>query len=226
MAIKITKAAKPAPHVYAHAEIDALNSWRWNLSPKDAEFATSLIAYFQKHGSLSAKQWEWVPKLIEKAETNGVPDFTDAERNANVGSLKGLMDLFDKAKASGLKKPGLALKTVNGADLKVYVAGPSSKVAGSLQLTDGKGFGGVYYGSVTPEGEFKPYKGLTDQVKDDLTSILTELSTNPAVGAAKYGKLTGKCMFCKLPLDDEKSTAVGYGPVCAKNWGLPWGKKA
>jgi len=26
-------------------------------------------------------------------------------------------------------------------------------------------------------------------------------------------------------LDDERSVSVGYGPVCAGHYGLPWGEK-
>lgn len=42
--------------------------------------------------------------------------------------------------------------------------------------------------------------------------------------AALHGKMTGKCCFCNSPLIDQKSTDVGYGPVCAKHYGLPHGK--
>lgn len=30
-----------------------------------------------------------------------------------------------------------------------------------------------------------------------------------------------RCSFCGLALTDEGSVEVGYGPVCAKRWGLP-----
>ena len=62
------------------------------------------------------------------------------------------------------------------------------------------------------------------QLKTDLSSILAQLATQPAQLAAKHGKLTGHCCFCNSELSDEKSTAVGYCPVCAKRWGLPHGK--
>ena len=41
--------------------------------------------------------------------------------------------------------------------------------------------------------------------------------------AAAFGHSTGKCVFCRQPLTDDRSTTVGYGPVCADNNGLPWG---
>ena len=62
--------------------------------------------------------------------------------------------------------------------------------------------------------------------EDRPVSILAQLATQPAQLAAKHGKLTGHCCFCNSELSDEKSTNVGYGPVCAKRWGLPHGSKA
>lgn len=44
--------------------------------------------------------------------------------------------------------------------------------------------------------------------------------------AAAYGKLTGTCIACGLTLTDDgknKSLEVGYGPICAKRYGWPWG---
>lgn len=44
--------------------------------------------------------------------------------------------------------------------------------------------------------------------------------------AAAIGHLTSHCCFCGIELTDDgegRSVQVGYGPVCAKNNGLPWG---
>jgi hypothetical protein len=44
--------------------------------------------------------------------------------------------------------------------------------------------------------------------------------------AAAFGKITGTCIACGLKLTDDgknKSLEVGYGPVCAKKNGWPWG---
>jgi hypothetical protein len=40
---------------------------------------------------------------------------------------------------------------------------------------------------------------------------------------AANGRLTGVCCYCGRQLTDERSTAVGYGPICAGHFGLPWG---
>lgn len=41
--------------------------------------------------------------------------------------------------------------------------------------------------------------------------------------AAQFGHMFHRCVFCTRPLSREESEAVGYGPDCAEQRGLPWG---
>ena len=43
--------------------------------------------------------------------------------------------------------------------------------------------------------------------------------------AAQYGLTHGNCVACAHDLTDDRSLTVGYGPVCAKRYGWPWGAK-
>lgn len=43
--------------------------------------------------------------------------------------------------------------------------------------------------------------------------------------AAAWGHDHDRCIFCDLPLTDDRSVAAGYGKVCAGHHGLPWGHK-
>lgn len=50
--------------------------------------------------------------------------------------------------------------------------------------------------------------------------------TPTAEEAAAWGHEHGSCMFCSRSLEDDaegRSVQVGYGPKCAKKYGLPWG---
>jgi len=51
---------------------------------------------------------------------------------------------------------------------------------------------------------------------------LLKVAADPARAAREYAALMGACSFCGLPLTDAGSVRVGYGPICAGNWGLPW----
>lgn len=42
--------------------------------------------------------------------------------------------------------------------------------------------------------------------------------------AAAFGAAYERCVFCTRDLDTPESISVGYGPVCAAKFGLPWGK--
>jgi hypothetical protein len=44
-----------------------------------------------------------------------------------------------------------------------------------------------------------------------------------AAEAAAYGHTHGNCIACSRDLTDDRSLAVGYGPVCANKYGWPWG---
>jgi hypothetical protein len=159
---------------------------------------------------LSEKQLYWVDKLARPATKSA----------AAIGNLQLLNELFARA-ASHLKRPSVTL-VVDGKHVRVKVAGERSKYSGQLQVVAPGGFGGPYYGRVTNDGTFVPGR-------DELPSLvdtLRRLAAEPAKVAAEHGKLTGLCCFCGRGLDDDRSTGVGYGPVCAKHYSLPWGEES
>lgn len=93
--------------------------------------------------------------------------------------------------------PGLYLK--DGVVYKVYVT--QSKRLGTKRLVDqGNGHGSFVY-------ERGALSHLTDAHR------LTEDQ------AREFGKQFGFCVACARTLDDDRSLAVGYGPVCADNHG-------
>ena len=89
--------------------------------------------------------------------------------------------------------------------------------------TDGRPYGSnTWYGRIDETGAWMRSR----HADDEISSLLGRLASDPAGTAAEYGKLTGHCCFCRRHLEDERSTEVGYGPVCAGNYDLPWGEKA
>ena len=103
------------------------------------------------------------------------------------------------------------------------IAGPRSKYSGQIQITDGGTYPhNRYYGRIDGQGNWTRHRDADSGVE----AILRRLGDDPAGTAAEYGKLTGNCCFCSKHLEDERSTDQGYGPVCAKNFNLPWGNKS
>ncbi len=151
--------------------------------------------------------------------------YNNLRRNGGVqatqtGKLDGLVDLLAKAT---VKSPKIRMSFDEGKPLAMTLA-KSGKNEGSVYLSDGGPFGAnVYYGRVAPDGTFLPSNVVSPNAMTALTKVLEAMSSKPAETAAKFGHLTGRCCFCNQSLNDERSTEVGYGPVCAKTFNLPWG---
>lgn len=133
---------------------------------------------------------------------------------------KNIFALFETAISHRLKYPKIRLQTTDGQTVVLKLAGSRSKYQGQVQLTDDRPFDvNTYFGRIDTNGTFHETSAVTPAVR----SLLVRLASNPAETAAEYGKLTGNCCFCDLRLTDARSTAVGYGPICADHFGLPWG---
>lgn len=176
------------------------------------DFAKSLVDQFEKKGKLSAKQLEWVAKLAVPA-----PPPVQVMTSTAVAAV---LTFFANAK---LKYPALVLTTESGRHVRLYRAGSQSKAPGTV-VVQGEGVGRDYLGRVELTGVYQPSLKYPEQ--EDVLELLGDLGGDPKATVAAYGKKTGCCSFCSKPLEDERSLHVGYGPVCAKNWGLPYPKKS
>jgi hypothetical protein len=153
--------------------------------------------------------------------------FTTAPRAAapkvEIGSLDGILQLFNLA-ANHLKFPAVVLNVPGYADgVRVSRAGQRAKLPGTLNVTNGakddSEYGRTWFGRVTLDGQFSPSRDATPAIAEALKAF----AADPAKVASEYGRLTGICCFCRKALTDERSTAVGYGKICAGHYGLPWG---
>lgn len=198
--------------VHSNPFLDKLEVLLPKLPEKDRYFAADLIKKGRKYGA-SEGQMKWVNILIDRA--NGVQP---EKIIGDVGSFMGVYALFAKAKQA-LKFPKLRL-SVKGMPLVLAVAGEKSIKPGMINVSDGGPFGhNKWYGRIAPDGSWElPQKEYPEI--GEVAGLLRRLSEDPHKAASDYGKLTGYCCFCQKPLSDEKSVAVGYGPVCADKWGL------
>ena len=194
--------------------VDQLVAVLDQLSGKDREFACSLIQGFNRYGRLSDRQMPWVQTLTQRAsQPRPEPVVTITV------DFKPIQDLFDLASKS-LKRIKIKLQTATGQAVVIHRAGAMSKYAGEILITDGAPFGqNKFFGRVATTGEFF----ATSRATQEVCQLVKEFSENPAETAGRYGRLTGGCSFCNHGLKDQRSTQVGYGPVCAKRFGLSWG---
>jgi hypothetical protein len=121
--------------------------------------------------------------------------------------------LFEKASVS-LKNPKIKL-------LKIQLyRSKSGRYPGAIYIspTDKQG----WYGRIETDGNLTlNQSNILPGLENDLRSF----AGNPVSYVASFGKLTGNCCFCSLPLTDERSVEAGYGAICAQKFGLPYPEK-
>jgi Family of unknown function (DUF6011) len=135
-------------------------------------------------------------------------------------NAKPIADFLLAAKARGLKFPSVTFLAPAGAfgqTIRLSVAGDQSKVPGSIQVK----LDGEWIGRVEPDGTVVG-RNLAGSAL--LLDTLATIAADPAAAAKAYGKASGFCSFCSTQLSDDRegsSVDVGYGPTCAKRYGLP-----
>ena len=194
--------------------IDHLNANLGKLSEKDQGFASSLLESVARYGRPSEKQAYWLRVLADRT--------VQKRETVEIGSLEGISALFDRAAAS-MKRPAIL---VADADMtyRLSLAGPTASVPGSINVTTNQSFENrTWFGRILPNGQFQASPRQTAPA--GLVDVLRRFSADPAGVAAQYGRETGSCCFCARDLTDGRYIHVGYGPICADRYGLPWGEK-
>lgn len=145
------------------------------------------------------------------------PPTEDRRPGGPLLNLKAIAEFLRAAQGRGLKRPKLRVLAPDGRS-EVRLSLTTSGVApGSIAVLVADNFVGC----------IRPNDQLTGALAKDikLCEHLLEVAKDPARAAKEYAALMGLCSFCNLPLTDAGSVEVGYGPVCAKKWGLPHSPK-
>lgn len=62
-----------------------------------------------------------------------------------------------------------------------------------------------------------------DSAKGVIRKLTPEMRAT-AEQASEFGHTYHCCVYCSRGLNDSRSETVGYGPICADKYGLPWGE--
>lgn len=167
----------------------------------------TLIAWDRAYGARHASSDDCAKAKAAQAPLS-VPDVTPRL------DVEPIVDFLNGAAARGLKRPRLRVLAVDEVSEMVFSITTMGSAPGSLSIR----IKGTWIGSVKPDGLVVGYELVTDKV---LQQYLLSIASNPLAAAQKFAALTCKCAFCNKNLEDDGSVEVGYGPVCAKHWGLP-----
>jgi hypothetical protein len=116
----------------------------------------------------------------------------------------------------------LALNNIGNTTLQLSVAGNHASFPGSINLTDGNRFNAnIYYGRIHLNGKLE-LRNTASKLGEEIISSLDLFCLDPAKYGKAFGDKTGCCMYCAKKLTNPKSVLVGYGPICAANYGLPY----
>ena len=180
---------------------------------KDNNFAQNLGKQYLERKSLSKEQWAWVHVLAFNANKPAPP------KEVIQIIASGIIDLFDAA-STKLKYPKIHLKA-GDQNLKFNRAGERARHPGSINISDGGGYGmSIFFGRIHLDGRFEPSRNCPADIKE----FIIAFAEDPVSIASAYGHKTGNCCFCMKSLTDNRSIEVGYGPICAKHYQLPWGE--
>lgn len=75
------------------------------------------------------------------------------------------------------------------------------------------------FGIIQPNGNFT-FNGL---LSPEMRAAIKKVNEDPFKAVIEFGHSSGSCSFCRRDLTDMRSVTVGYGPICAKRYALPWG---
>lgn len=132
---------------------------------------------------------------------------------APVIDLKPIVAFLAAAQARGLKFPKARFLAPGGGELRLSIAGPTAQVPGALQVKRDE----EWIGRVNPDGTVVGRQLAGDTAVQD---TLVAIAADPVTAAKAYGALMCRCSFCDSVLTDEGSVEVGFGPICAKRFGL------
>lgn len=198
------------------------------LGGSDATFISDLLAQRERKqnqgkkrpmDTLSGAQWWWLNHKIEKAAERTAP--VEREK-VEIGECKGIIRLFDKAKQH-LKKPAVvvahAAEDGDTVLIRLKPASPNGRSPDSIDVMRYEDR--AWLGRIHKDGQFELASKMKAEARE-VAPALRRFAADPVTGAKESARLTGRCCFCHTPLKDERSTSVGYGPICADHYNLPW----
>lgn len=214
------KAADPVATA-DRARAERLRGLLGQLRTNDRTFAESLLDQYQDRHTLSVKQWYWIDELARRAEAQGAAQAEAPKAAPAPATLLPLIALFDNA-AQHMQFPTIRFDC-DGRELKLTRTGTQAREPGAISITSARGGYGDrrFYGTVGRDGRLRANAAAA--ALPTLQSVLETISADPLGYARAYGLETKECCFCAISLTDPRSRAAGYGPICARNYGLPWG---
>lgn len=192
--------------------IEMLSTLLYNLNKLtdwESQFIQSVNSFYQRKGYITEKQEAVLKKIYTKTTEQGKL----VEEIAKHYNLFTIAKMFQRAE-SYLQYPTIELllskgkvkiyKSPNGAYLHIFFHEYRAKAV------------------LSRSGEILSIPNGASREILEYFDELQEFCDNPQEAVKLQGRKTGRCCFCKQELTNETSVSLGYGPICAQHYGLPW----
>jgi Family of unknown function (DUF6011) len=126
----------------------------------------------------------------------------------NTAAIHAIKAAFEKAKASGIRKPKIRL-FYDTHSFEISRAPDNGLNPGSLYVKEQ----GAYLGKIV-YGVFWPSYECTVESEDAVLNACA----NPLEAAVAYGQKFGICSCCGRTLSNQESIDLGIGPVCRERF--------
>jgi len=209
-------------------ESDDLTAWEKSFIRDQKNRCTRSMSA----AGMSERQRAIVLNIPERMVANAAARAKAAERQALMETIttesgfERVAELMKGALESGLKRPAVTFTvehTVDDSDrVSELTFRCDAHTPNIIEVKNTHRKGGHVFGIIDiTSGDFT-YNGLCP---DWVVLFTRKVAEDPEAAAVENGFLTGACCFCRIGLHDHRSTAVGYGPICAKHYNLPWSQE-
>lgn len=122
------------------------------------------------------------------------------------------------AAAGKIQQPSITVKVVVSSGREVTLCFQGQRYGSDVHVRSSHKKEAVNHGIINDEGLFTFNATLSAEHREAAKIV----AADPLKAVIEYGHASGCCSFCRKDLTDMRSVSVGYGPICAKKFGLPW----
>lgn len=173
-----------------------------------------MIQFTPGHGSTKSSARHQYLQDCTTAKANHAAAKLSTEQSNPTIDLMPIVEFLQAARTRGLKQPKLRILAPDRVSEIVLGITKGGNAPGSISVVHEKD---GFLGCVRTTGH------TTSKLAQDtnLQQHLLVVAMDPVSAAKEYAAIKCRCCFCGKELTDAGSVEVGYGPVCAKHWGLP-----
>jgi len=197
-------------------QLQELETLHPTMSPRDKQFAESLLQQFTSRIYLSAAQWDGVNVLVSRYQS----------REPIYGSFNAILVMFRLAQAHGLKRPRIRLLSSDPDPIYFELwFKPGSPEERTIEIMRGgwQGSGQRRFAGWITNDHIVPW--IAQRLTVGMRNVIQDLALDPVGTAKAMAAKLSVCMYCGQRLSDPESKTRGYGGTCATNYNLPWGKR-